>query len=133
MAIHEMIQAAWKAWWESIYATEQEKWSRAIDAAMRATRKPLPPEGDKGFLKIEICFPCPVELTQQDQIALDEIVTAICARYEKDHPARVMWPFGIGYKPTYIPMTAEEEATRGMEFDDTTFEISCSEREDYDF
>jgi len=35
--------------------------------------------------------------------------------------------------PLYLPMTLEEEETRGMEFDDSTFEIRCSEREDYDF
>jgi hypothetical protein len=51
--------------------------------------------------------------------------------YEATHPGRVMWSFGMRCKPTFIPMTAEEEKVRGMEFDDSVLAIECHERADY--
>lgn len=82
--------------------------------------------------RIEITFPVPVELTNDDQRILDAATAEICRRYERAHPGRVMWPFGIGSKVTYMPMTkAEEDAGRHMEFDNTVFSVECSEREDY--
>lgn len=86
-----------------------------------------------GTRAIEIVFAEPVELTREDEKQLVDLADRICRRYQEAHPARVMWPFGIGFKPTYIPMTPEEEACRGMEFDEGTFQIECAEREDYDF
>lgn len=80
---------------------------------------------------IEITFPAAVELTNDDQRALDNVVSAICKRWEGMNPGLVMWPFGMGSKITYMPMTAEEEATRGLEFDDAVFFIECSAREDF--
>lgn len=81
--------------------------------------------------RIEINFPEAVVLTEQLQRQLDAIASELCKAYEAMNPGRVMWPFGQGFKITFMPMTREEEETRGMEFDDDTFEISCSEREDY--
>lgn len=81
--------------------------------------------------RIEINFPHPVELTNDQQRRLDAIAGEMCKTYEALHPGRVMWPFGCGFKITYMPMTREDEEARGIEFDDDTFEISCSEREDY--
>jgi hypothetical protein len=79
--------------------------------------------------RIEVNFPVPVELSDADQKALHDLLSRICQRYEADHPDRVMWVFGWGSKPTYIPMTAEEERTRGIEFDDDTLFAEISERE----
>lgn len=82
--------------------------------------------------RIEINFPEPVELTDKQQRRLDEIAGELCKAWQAAHPGRVMWPFGVGFKITYMPMTrAEEEAGRHIEFDPDTFEISCSERADY--
>lgn len=81
--------------------------------------------------RIEINFPEPVVLTENIQRRLDAIAAELCRAYEAMNPGRVMWPFGQGFKITYMPMTREDEETRGIEFDDDTFEIQCSEREDY--
>lgn len=84
-----------------------------------------------GIRRIEINFPHPVELTNRHQQMLDAIAGDLCKAWEKQHPGRVMWPFDYGFKITFMPMTREDEEARGIEFDDDTFEISCSEREDY--
>ncbi len=82
--------------------------------------------------RIEINFPEPVELTNDQQNRLDAIAGEMCKAYGQMHPGRVMWPFGCGFKITYMPMTREEEqAGKHIEFDPDTFEIECSEREDY--
>jgi len=80
---------------------------------------------------IEVTFPEAVEVPDAQFQQLVSIVSDICKAYEATHPGRVMWPFGIGCKPTYIPMTAEEEKTRGMEFDESVLSIECYERADY--
>ena len=86
----------------------------------------------KDMRKLEITFPEPIELTNDDQRVLDAVATEICRRYERAHPGRVMWPAGVGFKVLYMPMTkAEEAAGRHMEFADDTFAIDCCEREDY--
>lgn len=83
-------------------------------------------------LRIEINFPVPVELPDDFQRRLVALVDVACKAYEATHPGRVMWPFGVGSKITYMPMTKEEEdAGMHMEFDDDTLEIEVSEREDY--
>lgn len=81
---------------------------------------------------IEITFPVAVNVTGKMQQRLVELIGQICDEYEAQHPDRVMWPAGIGCKPTFIPMTPEEEVTRGMEFDESVFSIECCERENYD-
>lgn len=84
--------------------------------------------------RIEISFPSPVDVNNDDIRIIDAITTEICRRYERTHPGRVMWPSGVGAKITYIPMTrADELAGRHMEFDRNTFSIACAEREDYDW
>lgn len=83
--------------------------------------------------RIEINFPVPVELTDAAQQQLDAIAAELCKAWQAQHPGRVMWPAGIGSKITFMPMTAEAERERGLEFDDDTFEIECAEREDYDW
>lgn len=76
--------------------------------------------------KIEIFFPVKVNLTPQKQKAIYDIISDLCD--ENTPKGMVMWPFGIGSKPTYIPMTKEDEAERGIEFDDQVFFIECSAR-----
>lgn len=82
--------------------------------------------------RIEISFPLSVEVTDDDFRVLHAITEEICHRYERSHPGRIMWPFGSGSKIIYMPMTREEElAGKHMEFDDSTYAIDVSEREDY--
>jgi hypothetical protein len=85
------------------------------------------------FSSIEIHFGAPVELSDKHQQELVGLVDRICKEYEASHPARVMWPSGVGFKPTYIPLTREEEEHRGMEFAEDIFSVDCFEREDYDW
>lgn len=81
--------------------------------------------------RIEISFPEPVDVPDKLFQDIVGIASKICDGYEVAHPGRVMWPFEIGSKLTYVPMTQEEEKTRGLEFDDDTLAIVCYEREDY--
>lgn len=79
--------------------------------------------------KIEINFAEAVDLTDDIEQQLLQIADEICRAYELAHPGRVMWPAGIGGKITFMPLTAEAERERGIEFDDDTFEIDCYARE----
>lgn len=79
--------------------------------------------------RLEINFPVPVEIGDCAFREIVDAVSDICDAYERAHPDRLMWPAGMGAKPTYIPMTAEEEKTRGIEFSDDVQEIECFERE----
>lgn len=81
--------------------------------------------------RIEISFPVPTEVPDALYHRLCEVISDVCKAYEGAHPGRVMWPFGFGSKITYMPMTADEEAERGMEFDDDTMTIEVAERERY--
>lgn len=79
--------------------------------------------------KIEITFPIPVDLKGADQ-AIYQIVQQIC---DGNQPkGTVMWPAGVGCKITYMPMTAEEEKYRGIEFDEDIFVINCTIRDEID-
>lgn len=81
--------------------------------------------------KIEIDFPVSVDLPRGWKQQLDTLVRKICDNYEQQNPGRVMWPFGCGCKPTYVPLTAEEEKHRGAEYDDSIYHIEVAEREGY--
>ena len=81
--------------------------------------------------QIEVTFPVPVTLTNDEQREIHDVIGKICSRYEVENPGRVMWVFGYGQKITWMPMTADEEKERGMEFDEHTLSIEVSEREDY--
>jgi len=81
--------------------------------------------------KIEIVFPILIETPEGWEEALSALVDKICKKYERENPGRVMWTAGHGFKPTYIPITAEEGKHRGIEFDDSVFQIEVAEREDY--
>lgn len=82
---------------------------------------------------IQIDFPEPVEITGEQQQELVQLCSEITKAFEKANPGRVMWPAGIGYLPTFIPMTADAEKTRGIEFDEDTFAIEVAERADYNW
>lgn len=76
---------------------------------------------------IEISFAVPVELSRDDQKELQDTVSKICKRYEKQNPGRVMWLFGYGDKPMSNPFMVDEN--HPMEFDSNILFIECVERE----
>jgi len=79
--------------------------------------------------RLEINFPEPTEVTEQDLHRLDRIAAAVCHRYEEGHPERVMWPFMHGFKMLVDPTKLEDDEP--IPCDEDTYEISCSERERY--
>lgn len=81
--------------------------------------------------QIVIDFPTGIELPQAAERELVGFVEHLCKHYEKAHPGRVMWAFGIGAYPLHIPLMADDP--RPMEFDDSVFHIEVSEREAYDW
>lgn len=83
----------------------------------------------KGIVRIEVDFPLPVELSNEMQRGLMEAVGRICEGYNRAHPDRVMWPFGVGSKITRMPITVEDEARFGIQFDESVFQIEVAERE----
>ena len=80
---------------------------------------------------IEISFAAPVHLSRDQTRRLVELIDEICREYEKHHPDRVMWPFGMGQKMLTNPFMVDDE--HPMEFDEGVFEIECAERENYDY
>lgn len=82
-------------------------------------------------LRIEVTFPVAVDLPDDFQKRLAELLGEVCKAYEAANPARVMWCFGVGSKITYMPMTADEETTRGLEYDNDTLHFEIAERERY--
>jgi hypothetical protein len=100
----------------------------AVEGASAATAPAGPPK----TRAIQITFREPVDLAARHQQALVEIAGAICRDYEAANPGRVAWAFGVGSQLVSMPMTAEDdEAGVPMVFDESVFEIECSEREDY--
>lgn len=75
--------------------------------------------------RIEVYFPIPVEITREQHIALDKIVSEICKA--NTPPGHVMWPAESGSKITCpIEMLSDEEP---IPFDDDTYFIGCCCRE----
>lgn len=83
----------------------------------------------KQMLRLEVTFPCGVEVTNDDQQILDALAAEICSRYERANPGRVMWPFGHGFKMTCNPMMLSDEEP--IPFDETTYQVECAERADF--
>jgi hypothetical protein len=81
--------------------------------------------------QIIIDFPTGLELPQGAERELVGFVEHLCKHYERAHPGRVMWAFGIGAYPVHIPLTDNDP--RPMTFDDSVFHIEVSEREAYDW
>jgi hypothetical protein len=77
--------------------------------------------------RIEIDFPCMVELPGGFERSLYELVHTVCAQYEKENPKMVMWVFGYGCKPLTNPfMLGKDEV---MECDDEILYLEVSARE----
>jgi len=73
--------------------------------------------------RIEIDFPTAVSLPDGFEKTLDALIGMVCEQYERENPARVMWPAGCGSKPLW----REPEEP---EYDDTVYFIEVAERED---
>lgn len=81
------------------------------------------------LLKLEVCFPRPVVVTEDDHRILVALTEEVCKRYERSHPGRVMWPFGQGLKMLVHPLMLSDDEP--IPFDEDVWQIECSEREDY--
>lgn len=75
--------------------------------------------------RIEIVFGETVELSADHQHRLVSLINEICEAYEDSNPDRVMWPAGIGDKPSGI-------WTDELSFDASVFQIDCCERERFE-
>lgn len=90
--------------------------------------------------RIEISFPVGIEFPAGFDQALDALVNMVCKAYEAQNPTRVMWPAGAGSKPKFsvadsifLGKAPDADAPDAGEptFDDSVYEISVAEREDY--
>lgn len=90
--------------------------------------------------RIEIVFPVGVDFPKGWEQRLAALVDEVCEAYEAEHPDRVMWPAGFGSSPcwskadaAFLGISADPTAPDGGEptFDDSTYQISVSEREAY--
>lgn len=90
------------------------------------------------YQKIEISFPCPVEVPNDVIERMDQLVGEICELYESENLSRVMWPAGHGCKinwskadAAFLGRPTEPDAKESGEpdYDDSIYEISVSERE----
>ena len=84
-----------------------------------------------GIYKIEITFPVSVDVRDKRFQEIVQQVGLICKDYEEVHPGRVMWTFGCGYKMLINPLALSDD--QAIPFDENCLEITCAEREDYDF
>lgn len=89
--------------------------------------------------KIEISFPCLVNLPDGFERTLDALVGMVCAQYQRENPFRVMWPAGHGSKVSWSKSDAaflgKEAAPNAKDsgepdYDDSIYAIDVSERED---
>ena len=78
---------------------------------------------------IHVDFFEPVEITRDEEIKLQEIVTAICDRYKAKNLGRTMWLFGYGSRPLTNPFLVDDD--HPMEFDDSELYLECFAREDF--
>lgn len=86
--------------------------------------------------KIEIEFALPVELSTQEQMALDRLVGQICDRHCPDGWA--FWPAGCGQKPIFSqadqrflgkPVDPNAPESGEPEWDSSVYSIDCAARE----
>lgn len=91
--------------------------------------------------KLEISFPCTVDVPEEVIRKIDALVGEVCELYETQNPTRIMWPAGHGSKinwsrmdAAFLGRPAEPNAKESGEpdFDDSIYEISVSEREAYE-
>jgi hypothetical protein len=81
--------------------------------------------GPQGVSLIEVIFPEPVQLSSEHQQRLVSLIAEICDAYEAEHEDRVMWPAGIGDRPSGI-------WTDNPSFDSSVFQVECCERERFE-
>lgn len=79
------------------------------------------------YRRIEINFPVDVKIDKEHFKKLNDVVSAICKDYVREHPDRVMWPFGQGFKMTVHPMMLSDDEP--IPFDESCYEIEVAERE----
>lgn len=91
--------------------------------------------------KLEISFPCTVDVPEEVIRKIDALVGEVCKLYEAQNPTRIMWPSGHGSKiiwsridAAFLGRTAEPDAKASGEpdYDESIYEISVSEREAYE-
>jgi hypothetical protein len=91
--------------------------------------------------KLEISFPCTVDVPEEIIREIDALVGKVCELYEAQNPTRIMWPAGHGWKinwsrmdAAFLGRPAEPNAKESGEpdYDDSIYEISVSEREAYE-
>lgn len=82
--------------------------------------------------QIMVTFPTGIELSRDEERDLQALVSAICKRYEGDHPGRVMWAAGYGGMCTSMPITAADDADGvPLTFEMEVLHIEVAERADY--
>jgi hypothetical protein len=82
--------------------------------------------------EIIVTFPVPVELSREEESALDALLRTVCKRYEAANPGRVMWAAGWGGLCTSMPITAEDERNGvPLAFDMSVLHVEVAERADY--
>jgi hypothetical protein len=122
LAYHHMIDHA---------AALEEKLARY---ERLGTRPPVDPD-EVQLLEVEL----PVGMDDEFRRELDKILGAMCKRYEKDNPGRVMWVMGHGQKPRwsvtdalFLGRTPEMNAPADGEptWDARVYFIELYERED---
>ena len=79
------------------------------------------------YRRIEINFPVDVKIDKAHFNKIHNAVDAICKDYVREHPDRVMWPFGSGFKITVHPMMLSDDEP--IPFDESCYEIEVAERE----
>lgn len=91
--------------------------------------------------KLEISFPCTVDVPEEVIRKIDALVGEVCELYETQNPTRIMWPACHGCKinwsrtdAAFLGRPADPNAKESGEpdYDDSIYEISVSEREAYE-
>lgn len=74
--------------------------------------------------QIKVKFPVKVELPDGFEQTLTSLIEMVCKKYEKEHPDRIMWTFGVGYEMIH------DDPSKEIEVDDSVFCIEVAERRD---
>lgn len=77
--------------------------------------------------RIEVTFPCHVELPENFMRELGTLVDTVCQKYNAEHPDRSMWLAGMGCKMLTNPFMVDDE--HPMEWDESTYVIDVEVRD----
>lgn len=80
-----------------------------------------------GIRGVEIIFPEPVDLSQSEILAIESMIEAVCLRYSRKNPGRLMWLLGRGCRIIADPETLADDEP--MDFADDVVSFECGERE----